>query len=183
MRPGKSEGGENQKETAMNASTSKDFVISRVFDAPLDAVWKASTERERMMRWWGPKGFPISKATLDLRPGGMFHYGMSMPDGSTMWGRLVYREVAPKERLVAVVSFTDEKANPVRHPMSPTWPLEMLSTTTFAERGGKTEITIRWTPLNPTPEEQKTFDAGHESMTQGFTGTLDQLADFLTSPK
>ena len=66
-----------------------------------------------------------------------------------------------------------------RHPMSPGWPLEMLSTITFTEHAGKTTVTIRWIPLNATEEERNTFEGGLESMHKGWTGTLDQLADYL----
>ena len=61
----------------------------------------------------------------------MFHYGMRGPDGSEMWGKFVYREIAPPERLVFIVSFSDENGGMTRHPMAPTWPLEMLNTLTF----------------------------------------------------
>ena len=50
---------------------STDFVISRVFDAPRDLVWKAFTEPERMQHWWGPKGFTNTFHEFDLRPGGV----------------------------------------------------------------------------------------------------------------
>jgi uncharacterized protein YndB with AHSA1/START domain len=65
--------------------------------------------------------------------------------------------------------------------MSPSWPLELRTTFTFDEQlDGKTKFTIRWSPLNATAEEQKAFDEGHASMTQGWGGTLEQLADYLT---
>ena len=106
---------------------------------------------------------------MDLRPGGTYHYGMKMPDGSVMWGRLVYREIAPPEKLVFINSFSDEKGGLTRHPMAPTWPIEMLSVFTFEEQpGGKTKFTVRWSPHNATEEERKTFDAGHASMNSGL---------------
>jgi len=55
--------------------TSRAFVISRVFDAPRDLVWKAHSELEGLKHWWGPKGFTWVTGTLDFRPGGLFHYG------------------------------------------------------------------------------------------------------------
>jgi len=91
----------------------------------------------------------------------------------------VYREIAAPERIVLVNSFSDEKGGLTHHPMSPTWPLEMLSTTTFTEQGGKTTITVRWAPLNATEAERKTFDTNHDGMMQGWTGTFDQLAAYL----
>jgi uncharacterized protein YndB with AHSA1/START domain len=50
---------------------------------------------------------------------------------------------------------------------------------TFDERGGKTTVTIEWIPINASAAELKTFDEGRTSMKQGWTGTLDQLTDFL----
>ena len=164
---------------AKMASTERPFIITRVFDAPRDLVWKAWTERERLMQWFGPKGFTRRAATLDFRPGGVFHYCLRSPDGHDMWGKFVYREIVAPERIVLVNSFSDEQGSLTRHPMSPTWPLEMLSMTTFAEHEGRTTITVQWAPLNATKSEHKTFEAGHESMQQGWTGTLDQLADYL----
>lgn len=164
-------------------SGQKPFVITRVVDAPRDLVWKAWTERERLMQWFGPKGFTMSTATLDFRPGGVFHFCLRSPDGQEMWGKFAYREIVAPERIVYVHSFSDEKGGVTHHPMSPTWPLETLSTTTFTELNGKTTITIRWIPLNPTEAERATFSAGHDSMRQGWTGTLDQLAEYLAKAK
>ena len=160
-------------------SVVKPFVISRAFDAPRDKVWKAWTERDRLLQWFGPKGFKMTTAKLDLRPGGAFHYCLRTPDGKDMWGKFVYREIAAPERIVLVNSFSDEEGGLTRHPFSATWPLEMLSTTTLVEEGGKTKLAIRWSPLNPTDEERKTFDSSHEGMKQGWTGTFDQLAAYL----
>ena len=55
----------------------------------------------------------------------------------------------------------------------------MLSTFTFEEEGGKTRFTVRWAPYNATEEETKTFDTSHDSMRQGWGGTMDQLAAYL----
>ena len=162
------------------ATTSKDFVMSRVFDAPRDLMWKCFTEPERMKQWWGPKGVKVRKSKMDLRVGGTYHYGMETPDGKVMWGKFVYREIVPSEKLVFINSFSDEAGGLTRHPMSASWPLEMLSVFTFEEQpGGKTKFTIRWSPHNATAQEQQTFDTGHASMTQGWGGTLDQLEAYL----
>jgi uncharacterized protein YndB with AHSA1/START domain len=159
--------------------TSRAFVISRVFDAPRDLVWKAHSELECLKHWWGPKGFTWVTGTLDFRPGGMFHYGMRSPNGQEMWGRFVYREIVKPERMVYVVSFSDPKGGQTRHFMSPEWPLEMLNTATFTEEGGKTTLTIRSVAINASAHERKTFEDGFKSMEGGYTGTLDQLATYL----
>ena len=163
----------------MKEATDRAFIISRTFDAPRELVWKAWTEPERMSQWWGPKGVKSHTAKMEFRPGGINHYYMTTPDGKQIWGKMVYREIAKPERMVFVNSFSDEKGGLTRHPLSPTWPIEMLSTITFTEQPGKTTVTIRWVPIDPTEEEQKTFDAGHESMKQGWGGSLDKLAEYL----
>src|ERR1700735_1129661 len=89
------------------SSDSREFVISRVFDAPRELGWKALTEPAHLNQWWGPKGFTTRVESLDLRPGGVFRYSQQMPDGKKMWGKWVYREVVAPERLVTIVSFTD----------------------------------------------------------------------------
>jgi uncharacterized protein YndB with AHSA1/START domain len=164
---------------AAAATADSQFVITREFDAPRALVWKAFTEPERMQRWWGPKGFTVIAANMDLRPGGIYHYGMRAPDGSTMWGKFVYREIVRPERIVLVNCFSDEAGNVTRHPMSPTWPLQMLSTFLFAEQNGRTRLTIRWSPLDAEETERATFANAHPDMQQGWTGTLDRLAAYL----
>jgi len=160
---------------------SSDFVISRVFDAPRETLWACVTEPSRMKEWWGPKGCKVVAANLDLRPGGFYHYGMRMPDGATMWGKFVFREIVPPARLEFFNFFSDEEGGKTRHPLVPTWPLEMLSVFSFDEEGGKTRFTVRWQPHNATEEERSIFesDAMRVSMQQGWTGTLDQLESYL----
>jgi len=163
---------------------SEDFVMSRVFDVPRDLLWKCFTEPERMKQWWGPKGFKVLSSKMDLRPGGSYHYGMQSPDGHAMWGKFVFREVVPQERLVFINSFSDEKGGITRHPGNENWPLEMLSSFTFEDMpGGKTKFTVRWAPHNASEEERKTFDTNRESMRQGWGGTMDQLEVYLPKAK
>jgi uncharacterized protein YndB with AHSA1/START domain len=164
----------------MTAAT-KAFVVSRVFDAPRDLVWKAWTEAERLKEWFGPKGVTVTTVKMDLRPGGICHYAMRMPNGQEMWGKWTFREVVAPERLVLISSFSDANGGITRHPMSPTWPLETLSTTTFAEQGGKTTLTISWSPHNATDAEHETFNASHASMNQGWGGTMEQLTAYLAT--
>ncbi len=161
------------------STAGREFVISRTFDAPRDLMWKVWTEPERLARWFGPKGVKIVHSKNDLRPGGVYHYGMENPDGSRYWGRWLYREIVKPERIVFVISFSDENRGVTRHPMAPVWPLVWLSTVTFEPKGDKTTVTIHWSPLNATEEERKAFDAGHASMNQGWSGTFEQLEQYL----
>jgi uncharacterized protein YndB with AHSA1/START domain len=149
------------------------FVITRTFDAPRDRLWKAWTERDRLRQWFTPKGFKMTTATLDLRPGGMFHYCMRLADGKEMWGKFVYRVINAPERIGVVNAFSNEAGGLARHPMSPIWPREMLSTFTLAGRQDD-----RHDRVDSTEEERKNFDGTHDGMKQGWTGTFDQLAEY-----
>ena len=95
-----------------------------------------------------PGGFHGDRRENGPAPGGSYHYGMRTPDWAGDVGQVdVPRDQAP-ERLVLVNSFSDAAGGITRHPMAPTWPLEMQSTTTFAEQGGKTTLTLEWLPIN-----------------------------------
>jgi uncharacterized protein YndB with AHSA1/START domain len=171
-----------QLHAAASAPADRPFAIARVFRAPRELVFDAWTRREHLLRWMGPKGTTLVRASLDLREGGLFHYGMQAPDGHIMWGRWVFREIVRPERLVVVVSFSDEHAGITRHPMAPGWPLETLATTTFAEHagiGGGTTVELRWLPINAADAERALFAASHAGMQQGWGGTMEQLEAYL----
>lgn len=154
------------------------FVISRTFRAPLDRVWKAWTEPEQMAAWWGPKGFKVEVKTLDLKPGGLFHYCMDS-QGQQMWGRMVFREIVPKERLVFINAFSDETGGLTRHPLHEAWPIEIQTTITFAEENGMTTVTVTWVPYEASDSECQTFDENRDSMQAGWIGTFDKLENHL----
>jgi len=162
------------------AGAAKEFVISRVLDAPRERVWQALTETERMKQWWGPTGFTVFSATMDLRPGGVFHCGMRSFEGFKMWGKYTYREVLPSQRLVFLHTFSNEAGEVKRHPIVPTWPMETLTTVNFDEEGdGKTKMTVHWSAHNANEIEQKTFDGSHAALKMTWAGTFDQLAAYL----
>ncbi len=166
------------------------FVITRTFNAPRELVWKVCTEPAHMQHWMGPKRAgpaadaesSLRVAKMEFRVGGTYHYCMKMGPGE-MWGKIVYREIVPPERIVYIQSLSNEKGEIATHPMSPTWPREMLSTFQFTEQSDKTTLTITWTPYNATELERKTFDGGRKSMHGGWTGSLDNLTEYLATMK
>jgi uncharacterized protein YndB with AHSA1/START domain len=124
----------------------QEIVITRIFDAPRELVWKAWTEPEHFKRWWGPKNFTAPVCKVDPRVGGVYLYCMRSPEGQDYWNTGVYKEIIPMERLVYTDSFADEKGNVVpatHYGMSADFPLELLVTVTFEEQGGKTKMTLR----------------------------------------
>jgi uncharacterized protein YndB with AHSA1/START domain len=162
-------------------SADRALVVTRIFDAPRELMWKTLTVPEHLEHWWGPKGFTSQVHQLELRPGGTFLYSQRGAEGLEMWGKWVYREVVAPERLVMVSSFADEKGNVVRHPFEPNWPLETLFTSTFTEDRGRTTVTVRMVPINATESEEQTFFDRANFMEEGFAGTWDKLDKYLVS--
>jgi uncharacterized protein YndB with AHSA1/START domain len=164
--------------TAVNAET--DFVISRTFSAPREAVYRAWTERELLEEWSGAPGTEISFRSFEPWPGGVSHYRQLAGDGPDTWGRNEFEEVVPNERLVYIQAFSDAQGGVTKHPLSDTWPLRMRTTLTFeGKESNKTNLTIRWSPVDATEVERQTFDSAHEGMRHGWNGTLNSLAAYL----
>jgi uncharacterized protein YndB with AHSA1/START domain len=147
-------------------------LIRRVFDAPRDLVFKAWTDCERLMRWWGPKGFTTPLCKIDLRPEGVFHNCLRSPEGQDYCGKGVYREIVEPERITYTDFFVDEEGNPVPAAycgISPDWPQETLVTVTFAEDQGQTMLTLQHSLGSVLASER---DLCH----QGWSESLDKLA-------
>lgn len=168
----------NQSST--QALTEDDVFLTRVIDAPRDLVWSAFTQAEHLAQWWGPADCACRVIALDLRPGGVFHYGMQSPHGES-FGKFVYREIEAPERIVFVLSFADAEGNVTRAPFSSTWPLELLCQTLFEDESGKTRLTLSNTPLNASDEERAAFKGELAGMAEGTNGSLDQLDKYLQS--
>jgi len=169
----------NESSEVVN-KTEGELVITRVFDAPRELVWRAWSEGERLAQWWGPKGCEVKVEQLEFRPGGIFHYCMKLPDEGVMWGKFVYDEIVAPERLSFVDSFADENGNIIRAPFfDGGWPLEVSNLVSFSEQDGQTTMTLRVAPINATEDELKLFADSHGSLHQGYGGTMDQLEEYL----
>lgn len=156
------------------------FELSRTLPAAPEAVWRAWTDTDALMRWWGPSGFPPTRCDLDLREGGHFHYGLKMPNGGVMWGRWNIESVDPGRRIGFLSMFSDEAGGgPTRHPWEPDWPLWLYTVIGFAATEGGTRLDVTWIPVEATAAEVLRFARGHEDCRAGWTGTLDQLQGYL----
>jgi uncharacterized protein YndB with AHSA1/START domain len=89
--------------------TESELVITRVFDAPRELVFKMWTEPKRCKKWWGPKVFTSPVVKIDLRVGGRYLNCMRSPEGKDYWSTGIYREIIPMKRLVMTDSFADAK--------------------------------------------------------------------------
>ena len=89
------------------------MVITRIFDAPRELVWKAWTDPKYVMQWWGPKGFTSPVCKMDFRVGGKFLCCMRSPDGWEGWNAGEYHEIIPYEKIVSSMYFSDSDGNKV----------------------------------------------------------------------
>jgi len=112
----------------------RELVMTRIFDAPRSLVFKAWTEPERIMQWWGPRGFVTLSCEMDFCPGGLWRTRSKAPDGQEYMSRSVFREIVEPERLVFTYAWEDA-AGKSKH--------ETLVTITFVEQNGKTVLTFQ----------------------------------------
>jgi uncharacterized protein YndB with AHSA1/START domain len=151
----------------MSDATSHEITITRIIDAPAEAVFKAWTEAGQLAKWFSPEGFTVPKAESEPRQGGAFTIVMRGPDGSESPMTGVYREFDPPRRLVTEATASLPDGRPA---------LEAVTTVTLTDHDGKTELTVheRATALIP---EAGPMLAGMEV---GILQSLRRLDDVLT---
>lgn len=142
---------------------SNEIKITRVYDAPIAAVWDAWTDPVQTAQWWGPRGFTITTHSKDLRPGGHWHYTMHGPDGADYINKTKYFEVENHSKLVYDHGGNDEQA-----------PLFRV-TVLFSTVGKKTKMEM--TMALPTAEEAE--ETRKFIKKAGGNGTWDRLAEYL----
>ena len=155
---------ERQRSSTAETPAERELLITRVFGAPRPLVFKAWTEPDRLVRWWGPQGYTMPSCSMDVRRGGVFRFCMRAPDGTDHWLRGVYREIAEPERLVFSWAWEDAEGRPGH---------ETLVTVTFAEDGAKTKLTLQHAVF-----ESVTARNTHQS---GWASALDRFSDYLAT--
>lgn len=152
------------------ATAERDLVITRIFNAPRELVWKAWTDPEHMKKWWGPKDFTCPTVEIDFHVGGKFLLCMRAADEQEIWVTGTYKEIVPMERFVVTDSFADKNGNivPSIHYGMEGIPLELLITVELEDAGnGKTKMTLR----------HRGFPAGEhiEGANVGWNESFDKL--------
>ena len=149
--------------------------IERGFDAPRELVWRAWTEPEHFMRWYGPEGMSAHTCEFDLQVGGQRRIGMRSPDGGEYYTSGVYREIVPLERFVATEAPADAEGNAVPASamgMPEGTPMETIVSVTLEDLdGGKTKMTMNQVGF---PSEDWAAGAG-----AGWNQAFDKLVGAL----
>ena len=126
----------------------RDLVFTRVFDAPVERVWKAWTDSEQVMLW-GPTGFTCPFARIDLREGRKSLVCMRCP-GNSAARTCTPPGPTPRSRRVARSSIfttsptrTATASKPAALGLPPDMPSEVRNLVTFkAVAPDKTLLTV-----------------------------------------
>jgi uncharacterized protein YndB with AHSA1/START domain len=153
------------------------YVVDRKFEASREMVWRAWTEPELLARWYGP-GVDTIIHKFDLREGGEWLNEMKRGEYS-MLSRAVFTEVLPPERLAwRQYSSTDRSWQSIPNPQMPDWPRIMLTTVTFSEQDGVTNVRLEWAPYEATEAEIACFAGAVANLGKGWESgfaLMDQL--------
>lgn len=117
-----------RKSNAAADTSDQVVVITRILDAPPEVVFKAWTDPEQVVKWWGPKGFTVPFCEMDVRVGGAWRMCMRSAEGVDYWHHGTFREVVKPRRLVFTHWWEEENT------------YETLITVTFDDQGGKTKM-------------------------------------------
>ena len=152
-----------------------DVVITRIFDAPVEEVWKSWSDPEYVMRWWGPTEFTSPSAEMDFRVGGSSLVSMRAPaeyGGQDMYHTWTYTSIDPHERIEFVSNFADEDGthlDPASMGMLLGVPHDVPHVVTFEAAGdGGTQMTI--TEYGYTTEQARDLSRA------GMEQCLDKMA-------
>src|SRR6185503_10606312 len=156
----------------------RDLVITRVFDAPVERVWKAWTDPNYVMRWWGHTGFTSPSCKIDFREGGKFLFHMRAPKdfqgGQDFYTSGVYKKIVRNKLIEFSQGLSDKDGNrvdPVKMGMPPDFPKEIPSALAFKAVGNKTELTAA--------EYGWTIGQMRDMSEAGLSQCLDKLAEAL----
>lgn len=143
-----------------------EMMITRIFDAPRELVFKMWTDPEYLAMWWGPKGFTNPICEIGVKPGGKILIMMTAPDGAVYPMRGVVNEVQEPERIVFTAWPEDGQGNVI---------LEVTHTVTFTTENNKTKQVIS----SVVSKSTLPISVFRDEMNNGWNSSLDKLAALL----
>ncbi|GAB3393117.1 SRPBCC family protein [Humibacter soli] len=165
--------------------TASGISLSRTFAASPRTVFRALSEPEHLMRWWGPPNCRVVECSVDFRVGGLWHYRLLSPDGTEHWSRAVYREIVPDERLVYAETGSDADARVVHDRPTSVVTVSLAPTRITPSRlspvknapvAGGTRMDVHLVFVSPLERDR----AVANGVEKGFSAALEQLGPVLT---
>jgi|SRR5688572_19755974 len=156
-------------------TNTRNVVVNRVIDAPVDQVWKAWTDSNYVKQWWGPTGFTCPVAEMDFREGGTSLLCMRAPKelgGLDMYNTWTYSQIVPMERIEFIQKFADQHGNqidPTEIGIPSGVPRDVRHVITFkALNNPQTELTVT--------EFGYASDQAHDISKAGMEQCIDKMA-------
>jgi uncharacterized protein YndB with AHSA1/START domain len=149
----------------LSLPSDREIVMSRVFDAPRELVYRAHTDPSLIPKWWGQRDTTTIVDTMDVRPGGAWRFVQKSLDGTEFAFRGEYREVVPPERLAYTFEFEGMPGK------------ILVETIAFEERDGKTTLTSR-SVFDSKEDRNGMLESGMES---GAIESWNRLAELLAT--
>ncbi|MBA8876657.1 SRPBCC domain-containing protein [Phyllobacterium myrsinacearum] len=139
-----------------------ELTIVRIVDAPVALVFKAWSQPEHVMRWWGPKNFTCPGCVMDFREGGAYRSSIRSPDGEDAWMVGHYREIVEPERIV--FTFAWEDADGTRGPQT-------LVSIALSAQGHRTKLVFHQAPFDSVEDR--------DSHRNGWTECMERLEAYV----
>lgn len=155
--------------------TTDAVVVEKSFDAPITLIWQLWTEPDHFKQWYGPHGFTVSVAEMDVRVGGkrLICMEMQAPDGvMQMWTTGAFTHLEPHTRLAYTESPSDTNGNalsPSAAGMPEGFPAVTEVTVVLQEVGNRTQMTLTHAGL-------PAGSAGAEGYKQAFAKLAEYAA-------
>jgi uncharacterized protein YndB with AHSA1/START domain len=141
----------------------KEIVIARAVNADRDTVFRAWTDPEQIVQWFGPEGFRIETYEINICTGGVWRFDMIAPDGTQFSNRMEFLRIeTPK--LIEANHGTDTEHDP---------DCFRLLITFDEQKNGKTVVTLR--QMHPTAK-RRDMVIGFGAVEYGAQ-TLNKLAN------
>lgn len=156
------------------------FVISRSFDAPIERVYEAWADPQKMVQWSGPKGSTYEIVSGEVAEGKTSIARNASADHE-LYALCLWREFTPPTRVVWEQSICDADGNKVPPPFFEDWPVTLLTEVDLVDKGGCTEVTLHWTPIEYDEAGLAMFEKQMAGMKGGWGGSFDKLAEFLAA--
>jgi uncharacterized protein YndB with AHSA1/START domain len=118
----------------------QEIIITHIYDAPRELVWKTYTDPKLRPQWWGPENVETTVEKMDVRTGGEYRVTQHTPNGIEVTFHGVYHEILASERIVQTEEFEGMPGHVV------------LETIIFEDFEGKTKVTD--TSITPSVEDR-----------------------------
>jgi len=149
-------------------AANKKMKVTREFDAPVEKVWKAWTEKELLDQWWAPRPWKAKTMSMDFRDGGTWLYYMEGPDGERHYCRADYRSIVPNKSYEGLDGFTDEKGNINEEMPRTNWKVS------FGKTGSGTQVVVDLS-FDSTESMEKLIEMGFKGGFAMAHNNLDEL--------